>query len=127
MAKILVVDDEEYFCQVLANVLRKRHEVDVALNIDAAERYLSHASPDLVLLDAVLRGESGIGYLRRIMIRDPNLKVLVVTARLDEETEEEALRSGAIQVVHKPIQLQAFIATISKLVEGAQGNSEDRA
>ena len=111
-ARILIIDDEEMSCQILAGLLRQHFGVDIALNLGEAEQVLSQNAPDLILLDAVLPGESGIDYLRQIMARDPNLKIFVVTARLDAETENKALRLGALEVIHKPIEIPALMASI---------------
>ena len=65
-ARILIIDDEELSNQILADLLGEQFDVDIALNLDEAETFLSNDPPDLILLDAVLPGECGITYLKLI-------------------------------------------------------------
>ena len=113
-ARILIIDDEELSNQILANLLGEHFEVDIALNLDEAETFLSNDPPDLILLDAVLPGECGISYLKQIKTRDPRLRVIVVTGRLDAETKDKALQAGAIEVIHKPIDISEFMTSSNR-------------
>ncbi len=94
-ARILIIDDEELSNQILADLLGEQFDVDIALNLDEAETFLSNDPPDLILLDAVLPGECGITYLKLIKTRDPRLQVILVTGRLDAETKDKALQACA--------------------------------
>ncbi len=67
MARIIVVDDDELFCDVACEVLSDAgHSVSVALDGESALTAIAECEPDLVVLDYNLPGISGLAVLRRV-------------------------------------------------------------
>ena len=102
--KILVVDDEPDFCEVLRDFLGSKgysvleaHDGEQALEVYRQER------PDVVLLDMMMPGMSGLVTLRELKGLDPEARVVVVTALNEEGLVEQALVEGALDYITKPI------------------------
>src|SRR3989338_1734110 len=94
--RVLIVDDEVKFTQLVADFLRLRcYEVTQAASSTEALRQLERAAPDVVLLDLVMPGLSGLDLLKLIRARVFPPRVIVVTATNMEETTHHALRDGA--------------------------------
>ena len=103
IAKILVVDDEQEICEVTRSFLKKRNfctfgatTEEEAINIVRKER------PHIILLDVRLGEESGMDVLRKIKEIDNNVKVIMVTALVDEENIRQAKSLGADDYIAKP-------------------------
>ena len=102
--RILIVDDEEVLRDVLETVLR-REGFDVALAASGEEALSvldEDDAIDLVILDVMLPGISGIDTLRAIRIANPTLPVIVITAFSSIEGAIEAMKHGAFHYIPKP-------------------------
>lgn len=107
MARILVVDDEIEYCNILKNYLvKKNYEVDIALNGKEAVKKVETMKPHIVFLDIVMPEMNGTEVLIRIKEIDPNIKVIMLTALSDEELKKNALGFGADEYILKPIDLK---------------------
>ena len=94
--RILVIDDEEKFCKIVAEFLQGRHyEVVTASTSSEALQQLERVSPDVVLTDLVMPGLSGLDLLKLIRSRLFPPRVIMVTATDTEEATQQALREGA--------------------------------
>jgi DNA-binding NtrC family response regulator len=113
-ASILVVDDEEVVRDVLGHLLRKRGGYDVHLASDAPEARssLKQHDVDLVLLDLMLPGTSGLEVLQEIKTTEPELEVIMMTAHGSVETAVEAMRAGAFHYLTKPFQNDEVVLLI---------------
>jgi CheY-like chemotaxis protein len=113
-ARILVVDDEPQFREMLAEYLvGEGFEV---LEAASGEEALSHVPswrPDLVLLDLMMNGIGGLETLRRIKIIRPETCVIMVTAVDDLEVARSALAAGAADYVTKPFTFQYLDAVLA--------------
>ena len=112
---LLVVDDNEMNCDLLSRRLtRKNYKVKVALNGFQALELIDRERFDMVLLDIMMPGISGIDVLRQIRQRHAitELPVLMTTAKRDSETVVEALRLGANDYLTKPFDLHVVLARI---------------
>lgn len=113
-ARILVVDDEPEFREMLAEYLvGEGFEV---LEADSGEAALPHVpswGPDLVLLDLMMNGIGGLETLRRIKIIRPETCVIMVTAVDDLDVARSALAAGAADYVTKPFTFQYLDAVLA--------------
>jgi two-component system response regulator (stage 0 sporulation protein F) len=120
MPKLLIVDDEIDVREFAANFFRKR-KVDVSLAASGEEALvvLEKQKPDLVLLDIKMDGIGGIEALRRIKELDKDIKVIMVTGKKpEEEGAFEACRQlGALDYVHKPLELDELERLVMKVLE----------
>src|SRR5213594_776544 len=117
--RILIVDDEEVLRDVLEAVLR-REGFDVVM-ASSGEQALSilddDSDVDLVILDIMLPGISGIDTLRALRIANPNLPVIVITAYSSIDGAIEAMKHGAFHYIPKPFKNEEVVLTVNKALE----------
>jgi DNA-binding NtrC family response regulator len=115
-ARLLLVDDDEEACRLLAEVLeREAYEVVPALSADEALAKVDEAGPfDAVLTDLRMPEKSGLDLLRLLRERDPGALVLVLTAFGDATAAGEAIRAGAYDFISKPYDLAALRETLAR-------------
>ena len=117
--KILIVDDSGFARRTLRQMLESAgHTVEEAANgNDALERYFLKR-PDLVLLDIVMEGMTGLEVLPRIKELDPEARVIVASADVQSSTRAEAQAAGAIGFINKPFVREQVIQTVSNVLAG---------
>ncbi len=117
--KILLVEDEEAIREMLEMILRQAgFHVDVAASAEQAQTLLANVLPDLILLDWMLPGISGIE-LTQCLKKDANfqqLPVILLTARGEEEDKVRGLELGADDYVTKPFSPKELIARIKAVL-----------
>jgi len=113
MKKILCVDDEPVNLMIIeVNLMAEGYEVYKATDGSAALRLVKEIKPQLVLLDIMMPGISGIETLKLIKKIDPNIPVIMVTGVSDEATAKSAIDLGAYDYVKKPIDFNYLNAAI---------------
>ena len=125
--RILIVDDEEVLRDVLDAVLR-RDGFDVAMAASGEEALSvldADDAVDLVILDIMLPGISGIDTLRAIRIANPNLPVIVITAYSSIDGAIEAMKHGAFHYIPKPFKNEEVILTVNKALEQRRLSKEN--
>ena len=126
MAKesILIVEDEEKILRLLEIELDyEEYEVGKATNgLDAFEAYKSRKW-DLILLDVMLPGMSGIELLRRIRGKDPFIPIILLTARDSIEDKVSGLDLGANDYITKPFKMEELLARIRAVLRMSQNVS----
>jgi two-component system response regulator PilR (NtrC family) len=124
---ILVVDDEEVLQDVLGTLLRKEGWRPIAARTGEEAIYLLEREPvDLVLLDLMLPGMSGMEVLKQIRARDPEQVVIVVTAFSSIESAIQAMREGAFHYIPKPFKNEEVLLTIRKGFEQKRLTTENK-
>ena len=121
-ARILVVEDEEPLVLLLKyNLEAEGYAIDVAMRGDEAELMIEESAPDLVLLDWMLPGLSGIELCRRLRAREETreLPVIMLTARGEEAERIRGLRTGADDYVVKPFSVPELMARIKAMLRRA--------
>ncbi len=108
--KILLVEDNELTRHVLKSMLIKLgHEiVGEAGDGDKAVRYFTRSKPDVVFLDLLLPGKSGIEVLAAIRHVDPATRVVIITAVEQEEINRQLSGKGIHAVLRKPFSFGDF-------------------
>jgi two-component system, OmpR family, phosphate regulon response regulator PhoB len=122
-ARILIVEDEEPLTVLLRyNLEAEGFDVEVALRGDQAEIRLREEVPDLVVLDWMLPGLSGIELCRRIRARveTQQLPVIMLTARVDEGDRVRGLATGADDYIVKPFSVPELLARVQALLRRAK-------
>ncbi|MDD5389445.1 MAG: phosphate regulon transcriptional regulator PhoB [Gallionellaceae bacterium] len=118
-ASILVVEDEPGIQELLKfNLGHHGHEVTVAADAEAATASMRDSLPDLILLDWMLPGASGIELARRVR-GDPRLKdvpIIMLTARGDERDKILGLETGADDYITKPFSPRELMARIKAVL-----------
>jgi len=102
--RILIVEDEDTLCESLQRVFKRDgYEADIADSAETAFRLLERNTYDLIITDVILPGISGIELIARYKERNPDQKVIIMTAYASLQTAVEALRVGASDFIVKPI------------------------
>jgi DNA-binding NtrC family response regulator len=113
---VLLVDDDEAACRLLAEVLeRDGYRVAAALSVDEALAKLEREGPfDAVLTDLRMPERSGLDLLKIVREREPDALVLVLTAFGDATAAGEAIRAGAYDFVSKPYDIGTLRETLAR-------------
>jgi two-component system phosphate regulon response regulator PhoB len=122
-ARILIVEDEEPLTLLLRyNLEAEGYEVDIAARGDDAEIKLKETPPDLVLLDWMLPGLSGIELCRRVRARadTERMPIIMLTARGEESERVRGLAIGADDYIVKPFSVPELLARIRALLRRAK-------
>ena len=120
-ARILVVDDEPQILRSLRTTLASHgYDVQTAATGEEALAAVDGRLPDLVVLDLVLPGLSGLEVCRRLRAR-ASLPILVLSARGDERDKVAALDLGADDYLTKPFGVNELLARIRAALRRAVG------
>jgi two-component system phosphate regulon response regulator PhoB len=117
--RILIVEDEDSLTLLLRyNLEAEGYEVESVARGDEAELLLREDPPDLVVLDWMLPGLSGIELCRRIRGRTPTerLPVIMLTARGEEGDRVRGLATGADDYIVKPFSVPELLARVKALL-----------
>src|SRR5690242_1166585 len=118
-ARILVVEDEEALTTLLRyNLDAEGYEVETVARGDEADTRLKERVPDLVVLDWMLPGLSGIELCRRLRARPETkqLPIIMLTARGEEGERVRGLVTGADDYIVKPFSVPELLARIRALL-----------
>lgn len=118
-ANILLVEDEPAIQELIAvNLKRAGHAVLRAADAESAQRLIGEALPDLVLLDWMLPGTSGIEFARRLRAdeRTRDIPIIMLTARGEEQDKVSGLESGADDYITKPFSPRELVARIKAVL-----------
>lgn len=119
MARVLIVEDEEALSLLLRyNLESEGYEVDVCARGDEADTRLKEAAPDLLILDWMLPGLSGIELCRRLRARPETerLPIIMLTARGEESERIRGLSTGADDYVVKPFSTPELMARVRAML-----------
>ena len=118
-ATILVVEDEPAIQELIAyNLKQAGHQPLRADNAEQASNLVANALPDLVLLDWMLPGLSGIEFARRLRAdkRTRGIPIIMLTARSDEQDKLQGLETGADDYITKPFSPRELNARIKAVL-----------
>lgn len=121
-ARVLIVDDEEDFANVVAQRMRDRgFEVDVAHSGPDGIKQVQAASYDAVLLDLAMPGMGGMETMKAMLEYDKDLQIIILTGFGSVQRGVEAVKEGATDFLEKP----ADIDTVAGKVNEAQARRAD--
>ena len=113
--RVLIVEDEPAIAELIAvNLKHGGFSTAVAYDSVAAQRELDAVLPDVILLDWMLPGQSGLSLARqwRKQARTKSIPILMLTARGDETDKIAGLDAGADDYITKPFSTQELLARI---------------
>jgi DNA-binding NarL/FixJ family response regulator len=118
--RVLVVDDHPAFRRALSSALSMLDDIEVAGEAgggleacDEAERL----HPDAIIMDLSMPDLDGIGAMKRIHERDPDVPIVILTAHADEGVEREAFEAGARGFGAKGTGLQDLVIVLHEAAE----------
>lgn len=117
-ARILIVDDERFFREAIRDALTADGFgcIDVESGEEALDR-VEDPSIGVVILDIRLPGIDGLEVLRRLRESHPGLRVIVLSASVDQELVLEALRLGACDYLAKPLHDEELVLAVRRAAE----------
>ncbi|HMN64501.1 MAG: phosphate regulon transcriptional regulator PhoB [Burkholderiaceae bacterium] len=127
-AKILIVEDEPAIRELIAvNLRHAGYTVSEAETAEAARIQLDAALPDLVLLDWMLPGQSGVEFARKLRAeaRTAKLPIVMLTARAQEGDKLQGFDVGADDYVTKPFSPRELLARVRALLRRASPEASE--
>jgi len=115
MSRILVVEDESAIAELISiNLRHAGFEVTLAASADQAQYEVDRVLPELVVLDWMLPGQSGLALARqwRSAARTKELPIIMLTARAEETDKVSGLDAGADDYLTKPFSTNELLARI---------------
>jgi len=118
MDRILIVDDDRSIRELLSMHLEERgFGVDSAGTGAEGVRMAERSPPAVIVLDMRLPDASGIDLIPELKKRASEAPVLMITAHHDMATTILAMKAGAFDYIHKPIDIQAFDVALDRALE----------
>lgn len=118
-ARVVVADDDEVLRELItATLVGAGFEVATAVDGHTAIALIENRLPDLVVLDVMMPGLSGIQVCRQLRSnpRTQSLPIIMLTARIQAQHESEGLMSGADLYLSKPFSPRSLLANVQKLL-----------
>jgi two-component system nitrogen regulation response regulator NtrX len=126
-SRILVIDDEAAIRDSLKMILEyEDYEFAGASNGPDGIAQVQRDPPDLVLLDIKMPGMDGMEVLRKLQAIDPALPVVMISGHGNTSTAVEAIRSGALDFLDKPLSSERVIVTLQNALRQEKLRSENR-
>jgi len=118
MHKILVIDDDKSICESLSLYLSEEgFSVGVAYSAQEGLRKSQVETWDVIILDILLSDADGLDVLSAIKERDPDTSVIMITAFHDMPTTVRAMKLGAVEYIHKPLEIDELQAAIDRVLK----------
>lgn len=126
--KVLVVDDNKDFCDILKEYLEKQDDIEivgVANDGKEAIELIPERSPDLVILDIIMPHLDGLGVLEKVnkMGLDKLPKFIILSAVGQDKITQRAINLGADYYVIKPFDFEIFINRIREMIKSSDDSS----
>ncbi len=118
-SSVLIVEDEPAILELIAVNLEHAGQVPIrARSVKQAEELIAGVMPDVVLLDWMLPGESGLAFARRLRAerRTRSIPIIMLTARAQEGDKIAGLESGADDYMTKPFWPKELVARIKAVL-----------
>jgi two-component system phosphate regulon response regulator PhoB len=127
-ARILIVEDEPAIRELLAvNLRHAGYTIREAADADAARNRIDAETPDLIVLDWMLPGISGLDFARRLRERPSTREVpiIMLTARAQEGDKLQGFDAGADDYVTKPFSPRELIARVRAMLRRSNTDASD--
>lgn len=127
MSRILVVDDELRYCQILDLMLRhENHEVVTTTDGQQAARLIDEQEIDVIISDLFMSPYGGVDLLRHRNVVAPEIPFIVLTAFGTIPSAVEMVREGAFDYLTKPFQEDTILATVRNALKVRVLSEENR-
>ena len=113
--RLLLVDDDETFCQVLERALGRRgFEVSVARTLDEGLALAAELTPEYAVIDLRIGHDSGLILVKELTDLDSNTRIVMLTGYASIATAVEAIKLGAVHYLTKPADADEILAALHK-------------
>ena len=124
MPRVLAVDDEPGVRESLRMLLKNDCEVVTAASVEEALAQYEQTPPDLILLDLIMPGRSGLDLLAELGEQPNAPPIVVLSATKTVATAVEAMKLGAVDYVTKPFEVDALRMKVRQLLERRELENE---
>ena len=112
---LLLVDDDELYCTVLGDALKKRgYTVFTAHDLDAALQQARAHEPEYAVIDLRIGTESGLELVKQLAELDENTRIVMLTGYASVATAVEAIKLGAVHYLAKPANADDVVAALQR-------------
>jgi two-component system response regulator RegA len=112
---LLLVDDDEIYCEVLGDALRKRnYAVAVAHNLAEALKLAQELEPEYAVVDLRIGSESGLELVKQLAALDENTRIIMLTGYASVATAVESIKLGAVHYLTKPATADEVVAALHR-------------
>jgi len=122
--KILIVEDDEHIAEGLRlNFNLEGYEVSIAYEgIEALQKW-KEWQPDLIVLDIMLPGISGLSVLQNIRLEDDQIPILILSAKNSKDDKIKGLSYGVDDYLSKPFNLEELLLRVKRLLKRVSWNN----
>ncbi len=116
--KVLIVDDESRNLRILEKILGKQCQLAKAVDGEQALQQVDAFSPDLILLDGMMPGKTGLEVCKQLKTDEHHrhIRIIFVTGKASNVEEKEGLEAGADGYVVKPFEQEELLAAIERVM-----------
>ena len=115
--RVVAIEDDEQHIKFIANVLsRENVRVHTATNPQAGLELVYKERPNLVVVDLVMPGMSGLETLEKVVEFDPSIEVVLLTGQYSTESAVEAIQKGAADYLTKPLDVEKLEKRVESLL-----------
>jgi len=126
MSTLLIIDDDKASCRMLQMHFRSQgHDIKLAHSVDEGLMQDDGLLPEVIILDIRMPGRSGLEGLPDIKQKYPNSRIIMITAFHDMNSTIQAMKDGADDYIHKPIDLPELDQAVAKALISHYGSDDD--
>jgi signal transduction histidine kinase/ligand-binding sensor domain-containing protein/DNA-binding response OmpR family regulator len=116
---LLVVDDNEDFCDFIADLFISDYRISIANDGEEGYRIVLDQIPDIILCDVMMPKMDGYELCRRIKddMRTSHIPIILLTAKSSEESKYSGIEAGADDYISKPFNIDILKLKIAKIIE----------
>lgn len=110
---LLLVDDDEIFCRVLAKAIQKRgFNVIIAHDLQQAMQLADEQHPEFALVDLRIGQDSGLSVIKSLVESEQDIRIVVLTGYASISTAVESIKLGAVHYLTKPAEVDDILAAL---------------
>jgi two-component system response regulator RegA len=113
--ELLLVDDDEIYCEVLGDALTKRdYTVSIAHSLADAMELACRTEPEYAVVDLRIGTESGLELVKKLSELDENTRIIMLTGYASVATAVESIKLGAVHYLTKPATADEVVAALHR-------------